>query len=313
VVQQSWPSPAHNGRAVTEAELEALHAWETLDGIAGDPTDDPVVSAGVGLTALVRAEAYGHVRGQTWYSGTTPVSLDVAPNASGQTRVDRVVLRLDRATWTVRAVVKEGTPGSGAPALTRNGFGSGVYEVPLARITVTNGATAVTVDREELYIGARTRPCTSKTRPPAPARGEQCFEVDTGDLRMWNGSRWVILYSRSGTVVCDAPNDAWEIASQSVLQVWGAIACLRLGTFRRKAGTLDADTPSRLPVLIPEKYRYADRDLQIAVYVSGARTGRAILYSDADDKRGQLWLTNKQEIKTGESVIPTSGQCWVVE
>lgn len=313
MADNSWPSPAHNAREVTDAEYEKIAMRFSDDGVDGSPADPAVVTAGAGLNVTVRADVYASVRGHAWYSGSTDITLPIAANTFAPPRYDRIVLRLDRSTWTVRVIVRQGGLGAGPPALVRDLGTTGFYEVLLAQVTVQRDATSVEVTRQEQYIGTRCRPCTSTTRPLNPIPGEHCYETDTGRLRVWTGSAWLIVHSTSGTINCDSDLEAWEIESQSVLEARSGVVCLRLGSWKRKAGTLSADTPSRLPVLIPAAYRHPNRDQQVIVYISGAEIGRAIVYSAASDKAGQAWITNKPAIATGQSVIPQSGISWVVD
>lgn len=229
MAQNSWPSPAHNARAVTDAEYEIIASRATLNGIYGDPTHDPVVSAGPGMNVTVRSNVYGNLRGFAWYTGSTNFTLPIAANSSGQTRIDLVVLRLDRATWTVRAVVKQGTPGAGTPGLTQDGANTGVYEIRLAVVTVLNGAASVTVTRNELYVGSRVRPLTSSTPNPVPQLGELQWETDTQRLRLWDGSARRTVYADSGVVIINASLPAWSWTADSVLEVRSGVVCLRLG------------------------------------------------------------------------------------
>ncbi|NUP19883.1 MAG: hypothetical protein HOZ81_28145 [Streptomyces sp.] len=311
MAQDSWPSPAHNDREVTDSEYEIVTARMTLNGVAGDPSQAAVVTAGTGLTVTVRAEAFANVRGFAWYSGSSSVTLAITANSSGSTRIDRVVLRLDRSTWTVRAVVKTGTPGSGAPGLTQD---AAVYEVPLARVTLLSGAGTVTVTREELYIGARVRPCTSTTRNPTPMPGEMAFETNTGRLRLWTGSAWVGVMDDSGVIGINVPTAAWSNETECVLEKRNGSVHLRLGSFIRAAGTLAGDIDSRLPALIPADYRHPTRDQYVPVYISGAKPGRITVYSKAnDEKAGQVWLTNKPTISNGDAVLTAASVSWAVD
>jgi hypothetical protein len=76
------------------------------------------------------------------YKNTTAKPLAVASNTSGATRYDRIVLRLDRVANSLSAVIKQGTPGSGAyAALTM--IAGGVWELPLGGVAVTNGALSI--------------------------------------------------------------------------------------------------------------------------------------------------------------------------
>ncbi|MEU5908912.1 hypothetical protein ABZ780_31670, partial [Micromonospora sp. NPDC047467] len=238
MAQDSWPSPAHNSRAITDVEYEKIASRFSDDGVYGRPSDTAVVSAGAGLQVNIRAGVEASVRGHAWTSGTSTVTLPIAPNTSGQTRTDRVVLRLDRSTWTVRAVVKQGTPGGGTPGLTQQTGDTGVYEVLLAGVTVLTGAAAVTVTRGELYVGSRIRPCSSNHRNTNPVIGEMCFETDTGQVRVWNGSAWKLVYEDSSWLVVDAAVSGWSKTADSVLDYQAGTVHLRLGNFSRTGGTV---------------------------------------------------------------------------
>ena len=153
MAEESWPNQAHNARAVTDIEYELLAARFSDDGVYGNPHHAAVVTAGTGLSVNIRADVAASVRGHAWYSGADTVSLSLPGNISGQTRVDWVVLRLDRTNWTVRAAIVGGTPGAGAPPLTQDPGSTGVWEVPLALVTILSGAASVTVTRAGLRDG----------------------------------------------------------------------------------------------------------------------------------------------------------------
>lgn len=312
MAQASWPSPNHNSRAVTDVEYEAVAARFSDDGVYGEPGDTAVVAAGVGLSVDVRSDVSASVRGHAWTSGTTAVNLTISSNASPWDRIDRVVLRLDRSTWDVTAAVREGTPGSGTPALVQDDGDTGVYELPLATVSVKASATSVTVTRTEMYVGTRIRPCTSSNRPAAPRSGEGAFETDTGRLILWTGSAWTVVYSDSGGIVVNSALSAWDITVDSVLEERGGNVHLRLGHFQRAAGTLANDSDSRLPVLIPAAYRHPTRVQYGIAYITGAQIGRFTIYAQNTDKPGQVWLTQKPAISKGDFVMPGSGISWVV-
>lgn len=312
MAQSSWPAPA-DGRVVTDVEYEMLAAHFSGDGVYGDPSDPAVVTAGVGLTVNVRADVFASVRGHGWTSGSTGDALDIAPNSSGTTRVDRIVLRLDRSTWTVRAVVKEGVPDEGPPVLT-TGDAFTTYEVLLANVTVLNGANSVTVTRGERYVGTRLRPTTSTALTnPNPRLSDMIWETDTRRLRIYDGSSWLTIYSDSGEIDCGLALGAWSSNAQHILQERNGSVHLRLGSWTREAATLAAATESRLPVLIPAAYRHPTRDQYGLGYITGGeQIARFIIYSANTDRPGQVWLTNKPTIDKGESVLPVSGISWVV-
>ncbi|MEU4169432.1 hypothetical protein AB0F46_21475 [Streptomyces sp. NPDC026665] len=313
MAQDSWPSPAHNARVVTDLEYEKIAARFSGDGVYGEPGDTAVVASGTGLSVDVRANVYASVRGHAWTSGTTTVNLSVTANTSGSTRTDRVVLRLDRSTWTVRAAVKAGTPGGGAPALTQDAGDTGTYEIPLSTVTIPSGASTITVARSELYVGVRIRPCTSTTRNPNPAPGELCFETNTGRMRVWTGIAWVGVFDDSGQINVNSPLLAWTITVDSVLQKRNGTVHLRLGSFQRAVSSLASGDESRLPVLIPSDYRHPNRDQYVIAYTTGVEISRLIIYSAASDKAGQVWLTNHPSLVKDDYVLPESGVSWVVD
>lgn len=114
------------------------------NGVVYSKNNDLKVSAGTGMTISVgygRAWINGHwFFNDTAYSGLT---LATAP-AGSNSRIDRVVLRLDTST-AVRSVslaVKTGTAAASpvAPALTRSGD---VYELALADIRVGAGVLSI--------------------------------------------------------------------------------------------------------------------------------------------------------------------------
>ncbi|KPC86322.1 hypothetical protein ADL35_12235 [Streptomyces sp. NRRL WC-3753] len=315
MAEESFPRPGHNSRAVTDDEHELLAARFSDDGIYGDPTDDPVVSAGTGLSVNIRADTAGSVRGHGWYSGSTPFSVTVTANATSQPRIDWVVLRLDRADWTVTAAVVAGTPGSGAPALTQQTGDTGVYEIPLAQARILGGASSVTVTRAELYVGTRRRPCTSTTRNPAPRLGEECFETDTKRVMLWDGTAWRIVYADSGEIVLQKlVTPSWGSLGDSVLEQRGRAVWLRTGGWRRLRTTLPSSSDSQLPILIPEAYQPHTRYQYWDVYVNHASTAsmaHVTIYPRGDARAGQIYLTQHVDI-AGNDEIRATTMTWTV-
>src|SRR4051812_44253750 len=105
-------------------------APQYVDGLVGDPTDTALISAdGSGLHVFVAASRYALVRGHGWTSGSPVITLAIGSNTSGSTRIDLVVLGLDRSTWAVTCYVKAGTAGSGAaPSLQTDTGDTGIFE-----------------------------------------------------------------------------------------------------------------------------------------------------------------------------------------
>lgn len=200
----SWPAASYNSGAVTDAEYQRI-PWGA-DGLIGSPSEaqDPVYGNSSGLEVHVRAGRYGSVLGRAWSSGATDLNLPIAANSSGSTRIDTVVLRLDRATWQVRAVVRAGTPGGGAPTLVRQDADTGLWEVPLADVTVASGAVSIgptAVRMRALYRAGVVR--------PAKALADVTPFAAVGDV-LYVGGVW---YGWTGsTAVSLLPSDSGDVA-----------------------------------------------------------------------------------------------------
>lgn len=114
-------------------------------GNALDVVEDTPPSMGVVLRS---GKAF--VQGRQ-YENSADLDLEIDPNASGSTRIDRIVLRLDYDARTLTAEVLKGTPGAGAPALTQDAT---VWEYPVKRVTVASGD--VSISNAEITTDDRT-------------------------------------------------------------------------------------------------------------------------------------------------------------
>lgn len=78
------------------------------------------------------------------YINTATLTQAIAPNASGNARIDTVIIRVDYALQTARQTLLQGTPAASpvSPTLTQN---AGVmWDIPLADIAVANGFVTIT-------------------------------------------------------------------------------------------------------------------------------------------------------------------------
>ncbi|WP_151484857.1 hypothetical protein [Streptomyces albicerus] len=192
MAESSWPDPAAS-RVVNDLQYERLVAVQHVDGLLGDPPDQALVFAdGSALSVFLRASRYAQLRGHGWTSGTAQLTKTITSNTSGQTRVDLVVLGLNRSTWAVTSYVKQGTPGAGVPALQLDTGDTGIFEIPLAEVTVLNNASVIPagdVKVRHWYVrpdgyasaGPETRPVI------APVGG---LLTENNAKYMWNGSIW---------------------------------------------------------------------------------------------------------------------------
>jgi len=89
------------------------------------------------------------------YRNTAAVNV-VVPAPTTDTRQDRIVLRRDWSAQTVRITRIAGVEGGGVPAMTQSPAptGTGVYDIPLANLSVTTiGGITVTDTREFCLFG----------------------------------------------------------------------------------------------------------------------------------------------------------------
>jgi hypothetical protein len=183
-------------RQVTDIQYERLMRIFG-DGLFGSPLDPaPAYGDSSGRQVKIRANTTGLVRGRMYDSGTTDVTKSVGANAGSTTRIDMLVLQLDRATWKVTAVVKAG--GTSPPALQRDldaaGAGTGKFEIPVALINVSPGAVTITagdVTPIPWYIAPPELLTTSTAYPYIPVvRGQLMNEVDVGNRFVAESTGW---------------------------------------------------------------------------------------------------------------------------
>lgn len=75
------------------------------------------------------------------YKNDANKDIAVGSNASGSTRIDTLVIRMNPTANTAVAQLVVGTPGAGAPALTQ--VVGGTWDFPLSDISVANGAATI--------------------------------------------------------------------------------------------------------------------------------------------------------------------------
>lgn len=300
MTESSYPAPG-----VTELQHERLLGRALPSGLLGSPSDDPLIYAdGVGTREIrVRASRQAVVDGYGWQNDASVVTKTLSANASGSTRVDLVVLRLDRTTWDVTVEVVEGTPGAGAPSATRDastGDGTGVYEIELATVTVADGATtlaASTVAEKGWYLGEDGQIlCTSTTRPPHQA-GRSAWETDTARWILSNGTDWISTVDDTGWVSV-SPASGWSANTLRIRQR-GGVVYLHVDV-NRTGASLAASTTSKL-CTIPSGYRLSSGQLFAAAVIYHGKVGRISVSS-----AGAVNLSNHEGINTGQYLVSSA-------
>jgi hypothetical protein len=143
IAATSWPWDNQN---TYETEWRDMAKAWSPSAVQADDGGELAVSGGAGLSVQVAAGAAtvsGHRARLA--AGTT---LQIAPNGTGSTRIDRVVMRCDlvnnRADLVVLGPLPSGgtaAPGSTSTALQRT---TSVWDIPLASVSIGPGASTIT-------------------------------------------------------------------------------------------------------------------------------------------------------------------------
>lgn len=218
MAEQSAP---WTGGTVDDSSWRAFRRATDADGVINDTTATCLRVSATGSSTEVTVSAGEAVIQGAHYILDAPLTLDVAAvgsaPASGQTRIDLVVLRYDATQVTpadrVRMVVIPGTPAtSGAvePTLTRNP--TGVWEHPIARITRLGNVAVTTSMITQLRMLSSPTMYVGQTAafPSDAADGSIAFQADdirarilTGGSMQWRSiinPPWTSLTMASGYV-----------------------------------------------------------------------------------------------------------------
>ncbi|MBF9135332.1 hypothetical protein I0C86_41515 [Plantactinospora sp. S1510] len=256
MASNSYPRPDYNGGEVTELLYERLVGPQAVDGVIGHPGDPAAVFAdGSGTrTVKVRADKRALLRGFAYESGSSDIPIELPANTSGTTRVDLIVLRLTRSTWRIQEAYVQGTPGAGAPNGTYNTGDTGVYDLPLAEVTVAHNATtlaASTVTPVAWTVGVDGQiRCTSTTMPPHEV-GRRVWQTDTARGLISSGSSWLVYAEETGESTMSLAS-GFTASNNHIKRRNGWVLCEL--TVRRTAAIIPANTNVQVAT-VPAGYR----------------------------------------------------------
>jgi hypothetical protein len=192
MAQQSFP---FENIDVTESQFSqwATNFQET--GIKGNPLgSDLSVSAEGSTLSIEVAAGQAFIRGH-YYINTSTIELPV-PSAGINTRIDIVALELDPEANTIVAKLIQGEPvvsSPVAPELIQTE--TGIYQLPLATLTIPNSTLAITEEMlvdVRTYVSTRVGAWTSETRPGDPVPYSTFgFNFTTLGHEFWTGDDWV--------------------------------------------------------------------------------------------------------------------------
>lgn len=230
MAESSWPSPS-NGRVVDDVQFEKFGiSLGPYNGVHGDFTSPQMIYGdSSGRQFKVAADRYALVRGHVWWSGSSIITVPIAANASGSTRVDLVVLRLSRTTWDVNLTVIQGTPGAGAPTSQTQGGTTGAWDLTLALVTVASGASTISAGNVQ-YVAAHLDPGGGRLRVPSATYpwsvwstfpGSEVLDAN-GTLIRWTGATYATIQTveRVAAASLTADSAVWTtVESGSLLSV----------------------------------------------------------------------------------------------
>ena len=175
--------------------------WETItsgmggdDGVILSPTTSLAPSLDTGGRNAVVAAGACVVKGKLW-SCDAPVSTAI-PAASGQNRIDRLVMRLNRTAGTAAAfiqpVVITGTP-SGSPVIpSLVQTPTGNWDLPISHWTSTSAGGLTTLVDERFDPGQSMLSGLAANMPTWLVRPALYYQTDTQTLMLWSGSAWLV-------------------------------------------------------------------------------------------------------------------------
>ena len=186
------------------------------------------VTPDTGMSIIVETGS-AMVRG-VFYENDANKSINItAAPASGQTRKDSLVLRLDFSANSVQAVIVEGTATTGGgtlPSLTQN---VSTWEHPIAEVSVVGGTATISTGGIKWLsadVGQRVVAYPDQGRRPTPTTDVAIgLNLDTLALEVWDGSSWTTINrsvdwgnveGKPSTFPASSPNDADTIDGRNV-------------------------------------------------------------------------------------------------
>lgn len=220
-------SLAMTGPVPGTTQLATAADWETFfgpmlaDGVLSGMTPsldtsgrNAVISAGSAFLRAYVAKAGGS-------------NMTAIPAASGQDRIDRLVLRLDRtqtteATWIVPTVIT-GTPGSSpvAPAILSSPTGS--WDLPISHWTSKSAGGLINLVDDRVFASGPAQLLATTGQTPLQARAGVLIDPATPTLMFSaDGATWESVWS--------GPTDTWHTIGLG--GGWGAVSGFGVPKYR---------------------------------------------------------------------------------
>jgi hypothetical protein len=202
LAETSWPFDKGDGQRVDPARWQSLITPGTANGVIGRWGDSAlsvsVSSSQPGAVDVAPGKAF--VRGVI-YQTDQPVTLALSTQTEPNPRVDLVVVELDIPNSKAALRILKGQPASAPVAPGVRQIDGGIWQYPLAQVTLRRGQTAVESIRD-------VRTLVDSGRPPAVANSNIPTNPTPGDLAYYKsqdtGAEELHMY---------ASNGGWSIAA----------------------------------------------------------------------------------------------------
>ena len=202
MTQTSYP---FDNQDTTEAQYSQLFRRLTYTGVSGSPsgTEVKAYADSSGMSVKV-AVGFAIVRGHAFNSDAIE-TLTIGASSTNPRR-DLVILKLDPSTNSVSLAIKAGTAAASPTDPTLTQTEEGIYELPIARVTVP--ANAVTISASDVadlrtFLGAQWGRWTSALRPASPVIGTGGFNTSTVKPEVHNGTTWKALAYDGDAIVAN--------------------------------------------------------------------------------------------------------------
>lgn len=142
MAENSFPFDAGAGSSITEDSWTKMaRLWVPSGVIRGEMLGLEPFADGSGMNVKHRT-GRGIIEGH-YYENDAEKTLAIGANTSGATRLDRLVVRLDKTANAITSIIIPGVTANTLPALVRT---TTVWDEPLAQITVANAAASIVAD-----------------------------------------------------------------------------------------------------------------------------------------------------------------------
>lgn len=299
--------PTEGGGSVTDATYEKLMAEVTGSGMLGSTSQSPLMYAdSTGRQIKLAANRAAIVRAFRWESDASGLVRALAANTSGQPRLDLGVLRLNRADFSVRFDILQGSPAANpiAPIPTQQEGPSGVWELPVGTVKVTSSAVSgqpsiasTDVTPLEWYLAPQPILAHS-TQMPAIKPGLIVHQYNTGKTLIGVGSTWQLV-AETGPRAALAASTGWSSSSYVQRRNGFVHAYLHFG---RSGSAIPAGSAGGVAAVLPDQFRPNDpQSIYFSHIVGGTYPARGYITAAT----GEVFLEAVPNVGygTGNSVV----------